>query len=127
MRCNKFREFWALRSARYKKPPRGSLPWSDLQLGGFMRIRATPEDIRAQMWATTCGAGELPKPQGRESAGETRQKGGRGCNGDQIDRPGMVAPAYEVEMSGVSFVSICVEAHGCDLLLHVRKFNWRSA
>jgi hypothetical protein len=46
-----------------------------------------------------------------KSADEALYKGGRGRHGDQVDGPGAVASAYEVEMSRAAFVSVCVKAH----------------
>ena len=54
---------------------------------------------------------QLPDKVCHKCTCEARYEGGRGCYGDQVDGPGVVTSTCKVEMSGVSFVSICVKAH----------------
>jgi hypothetical protein len=77
-------------------------------------------DLRAQGLAGTSTAVQLPNAVRHESTREARYKDGRGCYGDQVDAPGVVASAYKIEMSGVGFVSICVKAHGAASFCAVR-------
>jgi hypothetical protein len=54
---------------------------------------------------------QLPDKVRHKCTCEARYESGRGCYGDQVDGPGVVTSTCKVEMSGVSFVSICVKAH----------------
>jgi hypothetical protein len=77
-------------------------------------------DLRAQGLAGTSTAVQLPNAVRHESTREARYKDGRGCYGDQVDAPGVVASTYKIEMSGVGFVSIRVKAHGAASFCAVR-------
>jgi hypothetical protein len=47
-----------------------------------------------------------------QGADEAQHQHGRGCYGDQVNGPWVAASADKIEMSGATFVSISVKAHG---------------